>query len=215
MSNRVKTFDSEVEMSQNAITIIKNELGKKDRVSIGFSGGKTPISFFKLLSLEKSIDWKRVDVFLVDERWDKSGEDTLKKLITTHLLSKVEIPNENLYLIDFYDSIAITRYKYEEKLLTYFGDKIEFDILFLGMGSDGHTASIFEDEECGLGGSVLVNSSPRHPHMRISLSMGIINSSKRKIFLLGPEKQKLLLGKVDTRYPALHVKDPEFLSFNR
>ena len=215
MSNKLEIFKSENEMNQRAIDIIKKELDKKDRISIGFSGGKTPISFFELLSVEKSIDWKRVDVFLVDERWDKSGEDTLKKLITTNLLSNIKIPSKNLYLIDFYDSIAITRSKYEEKLLTYFGDKIEFDILFLGIGSDGHTASIFESEECELGGSVLVNSSPRHPCMRISLSMDIINSSKRKVFLLGPEKQNLLVGKLDFRYPALQVKNPEFLSFHK
>jgi 6-phosphogluconolactonase len=213
MNNHLKIFDSEIKMNRKAIDIIRSELKKKEKISIGFSGGKTPISFFKLLALEKELPWDRINIFLVDERWDKSGNDTLKKLITTYLLDKIKIPSENLNLIDYYDSIGITREKYAEKVFQNLKKMGDFDILFLGIGSDGHTASIFEVEECQLKGDVIINSSPRHPHIRISLGMRVINGAKRKIFLLGPEKQKLLEDRIDDKYPVSRVSNPEFLSF--
>ena len=213
MNNNLKIFDSEIQMNKKAIHIIKDELKKKDEISIGFSGGKTPISFFKLLALDEEIPWDRINIFLVDERWDKSGGDTLKKLITTHLISKIKIPSKNLNLIDYYNSIGITREKYAKKVLQTLKNAGDFDILFLGVGTDGHTASIFEVEECDLEGDVIINSSPRHPHIRISLGMNIINGARRKIFLLGPEKQVLLSGKIDEKLPISKVINPEFLSF--
>jgi len=212
MNKKIKIYNSEKEMGLRAIEIILQVLEKKDTISIAFSGGKTPILFFNLLA-ESNIDWNRINVFLVDERLDPSGVDTLKKLITDNLLSKIDIPSKNINLVDYYDSPEVTKNKYNNKLVKYFNNNIKFDIIFLGVGDDGHTASLFEDDDILLSGNLAITSNPRHPHKRLSLTMDVINNSVLKIFMFGPKKIPLIDEIIEKNLPVSKVKNPIFISF--
>ena len=214
MNRNIEIYDNECEMAKRGISIILEELSRKEKISVAFSGGKTPILFFKLLAKEK-VDWKRIHVFLVDERLDPKGIDTLKNLITENLLSQIDIPKENINLIDYYDSIDIVKDSYNQKLFNYFKENIKFDIIFLGVGDDGHTASLFEDSDIFLGGNLAITSSIRHQHSRLSLTMEVLNNSNRKIFMFGPKKIPLLDEIIKKRLPASRVENPEIISFKK
>ncbi|MCS5420218.1 MULTISPECIES: 6-phosphogluconolactonase [Psychrilyobacter] len=209
----IKIFESERSMAIGAIDIIKSELQKKEKLSIAFSGGKTPVRFFQLLAAE-DINWKNINIFLVDERWVPLDHlDSNYCLINMFLLKHITIPNENIHHIDYSPSIERSRKEYEDELLKYFKGNIIFDLIFLGVGNDGHTASIFEENEAGLLEDVIVTSSRSHPYRRISLGMNVINMAERKIFLLGPEKISIIESTISKNLPVSKVVDPEFLSY--
>ncbi len=211
----IKIFESEISMAVSAIDIIKSELERKKKLSIAFSGGKTPIRFFQLLAAE-DIKWENINIFLVDERWVPSDDlDSNYHMINMFLLKHITIPNENIHHIHYSSSIEISRREYENDLLEYFKGDIIFDLIFLGVGNDGHTASIFEKNEADLSDSVIVTSSRRHPHKRISIGISVINRAERKIFLLGPEKIMILESSISKDLPVFRVAAPEFLSYKK
>lgn len=209
----IKIFESEVSMVIKIIDIIKLESQKKGKLSIAFSGGKTPITLFKLLAIN-DINWENIHIFLVDERWVPLDDPSSNYcMINMFLLKNINIPNQNIHFIPYLSSIEKSRKEYKNDLLKYFKGDIVFDLIFLGIGSDGHTASIFEENEVNLVGDVILTSSKRHPYKRISLGMNIINNSKRKLFLMGPEKIPVIESSFFKRLPASNVVDPEFLSY--
>lgn len=211
----IKIFESERSMALNAVNIIKFELKRKKKLSIAFSGGKTPIRFFQLLARE-DISWKNINVFLVDERWVPLDDpDSNYRMIRLFLLKNITIPNENIHHIHYSSSIEKSRKEYENDILKYFKGNIIFDLIFLGVGNDGHTASIFEKNEVDLSENVVVTSSRRHPHRRISLGMNVINRAERKIFLSGPEKISVIESSRSKDFPVSSVISPEFLSYTK
>ena len=209
----IKKFEDEISMVTNAISIIKSELQEKKKLSIAFSGGKTPIKFFQLLSLE-NINWKNINIFLVDERWvPLNNSDSNYNTMNIFLLKHINIPDKNVHYLHYSSSIEKSKDRYEKDLLNYFKGDINFDLIFLGVGNDGHTASIFEKNEVDLVENVIVTSSRRHLHMRVSLGMNIINKAKRKIFLSGPEKIPIIESSIPKNLPVFRVINPEFLSY--
>ncbi|UUV17083.1 6-phosphogluconolactonase [Fusobacteria bacterium ZRK30] len=209
----IKIFESERSMVLNAIDIIKFELKRKKKLSIAFSGGKTPIRLFQLLAAE-DINWENINIFLVDERWvPLDDSDSNYHMINIFLLENITIPNENIHHIHYSSSIERSRKEYENDLLKHFKGEVTFDLIFLGVGNDGHTASIFEKNEVDLSEDVIVTCSRRHPHRRISLGMSLINRGERKIFLLGPEKIPVIESSKSKDLPVSRVTAPEFLSY--
>jgi len=209
----IKTFESEVSMVIKVIDIIKFESQKKRKLSIAFSGGKTPITLFKLLAVS-DISWKNINIFLVDERWVPLNDPSSNYyMINMFLLEKINISNKNIHPIPYLSSIEESKEEYKDDLSRYFKGDIIFDIIFLGIGSDGHTASIFEKNEVNLVEDVIITSSKRHPYKRISLGMNVINNSKKKIFLIGPEKIPVIESSSFKKLPASNVVNPEFLSY--
>lgn len=209
----MKIFESEESMVIKIIDIIKFELQEKEKISIAFSGGKTPITLFKLLAIS-DINWKNINIFLVDERWVPLNDPSSNYYtINMFLLKKINIPNQNIHFIPFLSSIERSKKEYKNHLLKYFKGDIIFDIIFLGIGSDGHTASIFEKNQVNLVEDVIITSSKRHPHKRISLGMDVINNSKKKIFIIGPEKTPIIKSSFFKNLPASNVVDSEILSY--
>lgn len=209
----VKIFESEISMAMGAIDIIKSELLVKKKLSIAFSGGKTPIKFFRLLA-EEDINWNNINIFLVDERWvPLDNPNSNYCILNMFLLKHLTIPEKNIHPINYSPSIEKSREKYEKSLLKYFKGDIIFDLMFLGVGNDGHTASIFEEDEVNFVEDVIVTSSRRHPYRRISLGMNVINGAKRKIFLMGPEKISIIEASFLKNLPVSMVVNPEFLSY--
>ncbi|MGB6128253.1 MAG: 6-phosphogluconolactonase [Psychrilyobacter sp.] len=211
----IKIFESEKLMAIDAINIIKFELERTKKLDIAFSGGKTPIRFFKLLAVE-DIKWKNINIFLVDERWvPLDNIDSNYNMINRFLLQNIKIPSVNIHYIHYSSSIEQSEKEYENDILKHFKGDIIFDLIFLGVGNDGHTASIFEKNEVDLSENIIVTSSRRHSHERISFGMGIINKAKRKIFLLGIEKILIIGSSMSKEFPISKVKNPEFLSYKK
>ena len=108
-------------------------------VTIGLSGGSTPQPLYALLATERGIDWKRVTFFLVDERYVPAGHrDSNQRMIRDTLLThdagtaKLIVPDTSLSLPDCVKD-------YEDRIR----ECASIDLVILGMGPDGHIASLF------------------------------------------------------------------------
>jgi len=171
----------------------REEINSKGFFSIAFSGGRTPLKLYEML-VKSSIEWKKVHIFMVDERYVgmESGESNYGQL-NSSLLSKIDVPPENIHLIrtDFEIEKAATAY--EDELKRFFKKvSVPFDIILLGIGMDGHTASIFpengklfETEK-----RVVITSSERYRYKRISLSLNAMQDSENIVFIIKGEKKK-------------------------
>jgi 6-phosphogluconolactonase len=183
------------------------------------SGGSTPRDFYRKLSLEKEIStWDKNHLFLVDERIVPfTDADSNYGMLDSLLLRRVNIPPENRHFIPVQSfSPEILAKKYEEDMKKFFRlqkNKFpEFDLIMLGIGKDGHTASLFPGTEAlkckkQLAAAVILDQVK---HDRITLTLPVINSAKNIIFLAhGKEKAtaiKRVIEERDISLPASLVK---------
>lgn len=187
-----------------------------DPVNIALSGGSTPAELFSILAekYSRSIDWGKVRFFWVDERCvPPDHSESNYRMTAERLLSRVSIPDENVFRIkgednprkeaERYSSLIKSEVREEEGLPA-------FDIILLGMGSDGHTASIFPDQlELLKSGNICeVAIHPETRQKRITLTGPVINRGRSIVFLICGSGKKDMLGKVlqgDPLFPASHV----------
>jgi 6-phosphogluconolactonase len=183
------------------------------------SGGSTPRDFYRKLSLEKEIStWDKNHLFLVDERIVPfTDADSNYGMLDSLLLRRVNIPPENRHFIPVQSfSPEILAKKYEEDMKKFFRlqkNKFpEFDLIMLGIGKDGHTASLFLGTEAlkckkQLAAAVILDQVK---HDRITLTLPVINSAKNIIFIAhGKEKAtaiKRVIEERDISLPASLVK---------
>jgi 6-phosphogluconolactonase len=180
--------------------ILKNR--EHSRVSL--SGGSTPRALYELLASESfaaQIPWRRVSLFWGDERFVGYDQpDSNYRMVRLAMLNKVPIPPENVYPVPITGSPNEAAQQYEQTLKKAYGAEILiparplFDIMLLGLGADGHTASL-------LPGQPILRERERwvcavtqgRPETRISLTYPAINSSRHVAFLVtGHEKTDIL-----------------------
>ena len=119
------------------------------RFSACLSGGSTPRSVYELLASDQyrnHVDWSRTHIFFGDERCVPADHpDSNYRMVREAFLSKVPIPNDHIYPIQGEGEPAANARSYEERLRAFFDDSEwpSFDLTFLGLGEDGHTASLF------------------------------------------------------------------------
>lgn len=184
----------------------KKSIEEKGIFNVAFSGGNTPVPLFKLLAKE-SIEWDKVHIFMVDERYlPISDPNSNYGNLYESFISKIDIPSKNIKFIKHLESIEDSRETYQYELDEYFkGSKKSFDLIILGMGTDGHTASLFPDS-IELEGDVVPSlESDYHKYSRISLGLTPINNSRKKIFLLTKDKKDTLDELYEKAYPASKV----------
>ena len=172
--------------------ILKKKKNKK-RLSFVLTGGNSPRKLYTELAKSK-IDWSVVDFFWGDERFvSRKSKDSNFKLVNELLIKKIKISRKNIFSIDTEQlNIRGSCIKYDKKIKKYFKyRKIKFDIFLLGMGNDGHIASIFPNSDT-LEKKFISKPIIRKDFKRITLGINIINDSK-KIFLWLNKKSKTLL----------------------
>jgi 6-phosphogluconolactonase len=199
---------------------LKKKLKKYKRLSFVLTGGKSPIKLYRRLSETKKIDWKKVDFFIGDERYVKEmSKDSNINLCKKYFLNRIKISKKQIFKISTNsNSIIKDTNHYEKKIKRYFLNKIvSFDILLLGIGNDGHIASLFT-ENIRKKNNFLVQYVKKKDFSRITLSIDCINKSK-KIFLWAPTKnKKLIIKKILSdkikKYPASYLKKSNNILFN-
>jgi 6-phosphogluconolactonase len=196
---------------------------KNGKINIALSGGNTPKLMFEVLARDykNKIDWLEVNLFWVDERCvppnDKESNFGMTEKI---LLRNISIPEENVHRIfgNYEPEKEVYRYSQDlKKYLKLRNGFPEFDLILLGVGDDGHTASIFPNQMALLNSNDVcaVAIHPSTGQKRITLTGEAINNADRIYFLvMGKNKEeviKKILEKKDDylKYPAANIKPDE------
>ncbi|MDH4231488.1 MAG: 6-phosphogluconolactonase [Nitrospirota bacterium] len=187
----------------------------KGRFTVAVSGGSTPLRLFELLgaTFRKDIEWGRTEIFWVDERCvPPDHKDSNYKGAHDALLSRVDIPPENVHRIKGEISPEEGAREYEKELLRCFGGTglPEFDLVILGVGEDGHTASLFPDAPSLSEGKrvAIPVYVEKLQSWRITLTLPVLNNAVTVLFLVtgrkkaGIVKEILGNGKKSPEYPA-------------
>ncbi|HMM16249.1 MAG TPA: 6-phosphogluconolactonase [Petrimonas sp.] len=218
---QTKIFNTKEELNRAFTDYLKEILKDRERVTVALSGGSTPKSLFDYWAQRHAtdIDWKSVFLFWGDERCvPPTDEQSNYRMTRDHLLDHVAIPERNIFRIKGENDPAAEAQRYST-LLQMEVETVDtvpsFDLVILGLGDDGHTASIFP-HEIDLWESVdlcVVGTHPDSGQKRISLSGKVINHAQRVAFLVTgaakAEKVKQIIesGKeVAAAYPAAKVK---------
>jgi 6-phosphogluconolactonase len=211
--SRVCVFDHPDEISDFVIRtwvkISRRAIRRKGLFFVGLSGGKTPVDLYHRLSGTKEmLEWDKTHVFLVDERFvPLDHPDSNYRMLKETLFDHVPILRENIHPISTRGStLEASAMVYEKDLKKSFGlsgnGLPEFDLLILGIGEDGHTASLFPgspvlNDRVSLVALVPLNGER---HSRITLTLPVINQARYILFLAtGREKAPVLRKVVDER----------------
>jgi len=221
MHRHVNTFLSPEETCKGLTEyLIKHVFNKKDKtVNIALSGGSTPKLLFELwaTSYKDDILWDHIRFFWVDERCvPPSHPESNYKMIQTSLLNPLDIHKDKVFRMHGEDDPENEVLRYNKLLineLPLVDGLPQFDLILLGMGNDGHTASIFPDQLHLMQQKALcaVGVHPKSKQKRITMTGKMINHAKNKIFLVTGKDKKEMMTKViklkDHTCPAAHIKD--------
>ena len=185
------------------ILFIKERLaGVKRPLAVAFSGGNSPLLFFELLRFGLSAEeWRRIHIFQVDERFvAPSSKLNNFTSLQESLLDYLPLSKKNIHAVTVNKiSPQQSAEQYHRELTTFFSHyKLEsFDCAVLGMGSDGHTASLFPESSALLEQELLAVavSAPTscQPHVeRITVTFPVLNNAEQ-LFLLLKGKEKIAL----------------------
>lgn len=220
---QIKIADSPQVVAADFTQWLIHLLKEKDRFTIALSGGSTPAVLFKLWAdnYSDTIDWSKIHFFWGDERCvPPSDEESNFKMTNDLLFTKVGVPASNIHRV--HGEVTPTEEaKHYAKVIE---DNVEiidglprFDLVMLGMGGDGHTASIFPHQMELLTEKAwcAVATHPESGQKRVSLTGPVINNAANVAFLVTgtskTEKVQSILQGEDTseNYPAAHIKPPK------
>ncbi len=166
--------------------------GEPDRFSVALAGGNTPRRVYELLATERfehRVEWPQVDLFFGDERCvPPDHPDSNYAMAYEALISKVAIPAKNVHRIIGEGNPGEIATLYENQLRTFFAGASwpRFDLVLLGLGPDGHTASLFPGSDALNEKSkwVVPAKPPGSKHDRITLTVPVFNHAARVVFLV-------------------------------
>jgi 6-phosphogluconolactonase len=178
-------------VAQRTATLAAQAIAARGVFHLGLAGGETPRRCYeKLRGL--AVDWAHVQIYFGDERClPRDDIQRNDRMISATLLAHIRIPPANIHTIPAELGAQAAAAAYADVLKNI----ARLDLILLGMGEDGHTASLFPDNPATLSVAsvVPVFNAPKLPAERVSLGMSTLNAARQKIFLTaGAAKQKAL-----------------------
>ncbi len=235
----IKRFASIQELSEYAAGLVNEQANvavKKNGVfSLVLTGGRSPRTLYELLAAspyKTSMPWQQTHVFWGDDRAvAPNNEASNFKLAHETMLTKIDIPQENIWRMKGELGAEAAATEYEQNILTFYekylplqGDSTipQFDFVLLGMGEDGHIASLFPGQNHVQEKSRLITAisepSGTPPVPRISMTLPLLNRAKRIIMLISGEKKKKIVEEIEAKgrkagppYPAALLEPQEKL----
>ena len=198
----------------NLIVDLSKKKKEYELFSIALSGGSTPRAIFEILAekYKDKINWSRILVFWGDERCvPPTNAESNFRMADEFLLSRVQIPKINIFRIFGENNLKREVKRYSE-MLTRLLPKIkgipQIDLMLLGLGDDGHTASILPQNIDLFGSSDLfvVSQHPVSQQNRISATGKLINHSKMIAFVVtGDKKSEKVAQIIEQTQKYLHL----------
>ena len=204
MKPDVRVFANVNELSlraaEAAVRTINESVEASGHSSLVLSGGNTPRTLYRLLSSQfrDQIPWTKVDVFWGDERYVPPGDlDSNYRMAWENLLDHVPIPAANVHVMPtILSDPKDAAQEYEKKLRRYFSkDWPRFDLVLLGLGEEGHTASLFPGSAALEERSrwVVAVKAPAKPPLRLTLTLPALCHAANVYFLVtGSNKAQAL-----------------------
>lgn len=209
---KIQTYRDIDQMSIAAARFFVDEaaigIARDDRFAVALSGGNTPRRMYKYLTQSEitgDLPWEKVYIFWGDERCvplDDPANNAHYAL--EQFLEKVPIPHNNIFRIETDKEPEKAARLYEQRLRQFFGDEQpRFDLIFLGLGENGHTASLFP------GTSILHDKNRwvsevivKEQNMsRVSMTTTVINLARKVAFLVsGNEKAQIVKNVLEGEY---------------
>ncbi len=186
-------------------------VGASGRFVVALSGGSTPQRLYRLLATDpyaSRVDWSRVDVFWGDERCVAPDDPASNyRMARETLLARVPIPAGNVHRIHGEDEPAAAATAYERELREIFATAdgpprlvpgSRFDLVLLGMGADGHTASLFPGTTALREPARWVRavSAAEGSTVRVTLTPAVINAAAEVVFLISGRAKAATLRRV-------------------
>ncbi len=193
----VKVFEDPERVARAAASrfaeLAREAVAERGLFTVALAGGSTPRRVYELLAGEdfrERIDWRSVHVFFGDERAVPADHaDSNYRMASESLLSRVPVPEKNIHRIEGVGDAAANASDYESEMRGLFGEDAvwpRLDLVMLGMGDDGHTASLFPetvalDERRAW---VAANWVEKLGAWRVTLTAPAVNAARHVLFLV-------------------------------
>lgn len=196
MTGQLHIFDDAAQVAREAanrfISIGRAAIAGNGRFSVALAGGSTPKRAYELLASDEyksQLDWRKVHVCFGDERCVSPDDaESNYRMVNEAMLSRLPIPSENIHRIRGLGDAIRNAQLYEDELRTYFDSAPwpRFDLVLLGLGDDGHTASLFPGSPAlsEMEAWVVGNWVEKLNSYRITLTAPAINHAAHIIFLV-------------------------------
>jgi 6-phosphogluconolactonase len=226
MKPEIRIFNDLEDLSRAAANLFikraEQSIAEQDRFYVALNGGTTPTRLFELLATDEheKADWSKVHVFWGDERCvppDDAGSSygQARDILLSHVL----IPDSNIHRIKGELGPAEASKDYSLTLRGFASPPLEwprFDLVYLGMGEDGHTASLFPGSPADVSEPTLPVTAhyQDRPANRVTLTPIVFNSAHQVVFIVTGENKAITLAEVlhggynPAKYPAQRI-DPK------
>lgn len=210
--NTQKTIEFAV---QHWIHSAERAIQQRGRFAVALSGGSTPKAIYEALSQKNQFDGSKIWLFWSDERAVAPDHLDSNYRMAMQCFSKLSIPASQIFRMEAEHNIEKGALDYEEKIKHVLGKDL-FDLVMLGVGEDGHTASLFPNTK-GLdikNRLVIANYISEKKCWRMTLTFSCINQSFHSaIYAIGPSKKvivpKVLNAAIDSEFPASRIGTSE------
>ena len=202
-SYKIQTAIDPDDLAHKANQIIASHidlaLDERERAQIAFSGGSTPEKTYELLGKEH-LPWDRVDLFLGDERWvDENDKASNAAMIRRTLLSSGPGSSCCFHVVptvQFSSSSKSAEALSEQLKIVCSGNPPVFDVILLGLGDDGHTASLFPCTESLKVDNAFVTVSHGKGLDRITMTHPVLSAARQIIFLVSGSSNQLAVQRL-------------------
>jgi len=199
---KIQISESAEKLSEQFAQLLIDKVNRsKNNFNIALSGGSTPKNIFEYLAAhhQNTIGWHRVKFYWGDERCVPATDfESNYKMAYEALLSRLQIPDSNIFRIRGENDPQNEVKEYSEivkKQLTKINSIPKFDLIMLGLGEDGHTASIFPNQKSFLDSDKIYTTAV-HPitgQTRITITGRVINNASTIVFIvIGNNKSKVV-----------------------
>ena len=217
MIKNIEVLPDKAALVQRSLALVlerlQDAIAERGMASIALSGGSTPKPLYEAMA-KQNLPWDKLHIFWGDERYVPADHpDSNEGMARTAWLNKVPIPAANIHPMPTYESDpAIAADRHEQELQQVFqvqtGEFPTLDVILLGMGDDGHTASLFPHTEALQVRDRLVTVGNKDGQPRLTFTAPFINQARCIIFLVAGASKRPALTQIfapeadSTSYPS-------------